>query len=159
MINPCCFKPLSLRFVTEVIGNTPAHGITGGTQPHSPTPPGWVSTAQATDPQKGSPGSAASDHMTSPTLGSECFQFPSGLLVETQCPALQAQPGGQKSVISPQAAISIHFTLILTRKYSPLSFSINVARLRSRKQKIKVSHDFRMQEKLIKAKFSQNVKS
>lgn len=64
-------------------------------------------------------------------------QSTSGLPVEIQSPALQARPGGQKSVISPQATLSIHFTFILTRKYSPLGFSTNVARLQSRKQKNK----------------------
>lgn len=87
-------------------------------------------------------------------------QFTSSLLLETKHPALQAKPGGQKSVTSPQATISIHFTLNSYEKtFPPFSFSTNVARLRSRKQKIKVSHDFRTQEKLIKSKFSQNVKS
>ena len=47
----------------------------------------------------------------------------------------------------------------LRENIPPFSFSTNVARLQSRKQKIKVSHDFRTQEKLIKSKFSQNVKS
>ena len=47
----------------------------------------------------------------------------------------------------------------LRENIPPFSFSTNVARLQSRKQKIKVSHDFRTQEKLIKSKFSRNVKS
>lgn len=40
-----------------------------------------------------------------------------------------------------------------------LCFSTNVARLQSRRQKIKESHYFGTQGKLIKSKFSQNVKS
>ena len=101
---------------------------------------------------------------SSPSSASKGFQSrpPAGRWRRQTSPGLQARPRGYKSAISPRATISIHFTFILTRNPpppAPLSFSTNVARLPSRKQKIKVSHHFRMQEKLIKSKFSQHIKS
>lgn len=160
-------------------GTLHARGLAHGAQPRPGESPGWVFGVQRQSACEGDrqcrpaddPGRRMTpDDATSPTLGFGVQMPPtkpaiSTLPVETRRPALTL--GHSPEARNQPLPFGNRFNPLYTNSYEKISlpspppsrFSTNAARLWSRKQKMKVSHYFRMQEKLIKSKLSQNVTS
>lgn len=172
--NTCCLKPLrSWPFVTAAVGHS-THVASHTERSHVPASPlAGSSGCKGNRPVKviASVGRRMTpDDATSPTLGFGVQMPPtkpaiSTLLVETRRPALTL--GHSPEARNQPLPFGNRFNPLYTNSYEKISlpspppsrFSTNAARLWSRKQKMKVSHYFRMQEKLIKSKLSQSVTS